>query len=72
MSNVDTCQKRFTVTVTLGTAHTELVAVPLNTGWFRGEFNNAEGNSIGHCEKGRQYDHVSDFEWLRGHNDSNL
>jgi len=49
MSNVGTCQKRFTVTVTLRAAHSELVAVPLNTGWFRGEFNIVEGNCICHC-----------------------
>jgi len=44
---------RFTVTVTLDAAHSEQVTAPLNTGWFRGEFNIVEGNSIGHCEKDR-------------------
>jgi len=55
---------RFNVTVTLGAAHSELVAMPLNTGWFRGEFSIVEGNCIGNCEKDRPYDHVSNFEWL--------
>ena len=31
-----------------------------------------EGNSIGHCEKYRPYDHVSNFEWLPRHIYSNL
>jgi len=63
---------RFTVTVTLGGEHSELVTVPLNTGWFRGEVNIVEGNSNGHWEKDGPYDHVSNFEWLRGHKCSNL
>jgi hypothetical protein len=70
--NVGTCQMRFTVTVTLCAAHSELVAVLLNTGWFRGEFNILQGNYIGHCEKERAYDHVSNFEWLLRQKYSNL
>ena len=31
-----------------------------------------EGNSNGHWEKDGPYDHVSNFEWLRGHKCSNL
>jgi hypothetical protein len=63
---------RFTVTVTLDAAHSELVTVLLNTGRFRGQFSIVQGNSIGNWEKGRSYDHVSNFEWLRSHNYSNL
>ena len=31
-----------------------------------------EGNIIGHCEKDRPYDHVSNFEWLPRQKCSNI